>query len=108
MTKSLTAVLAAAGIAALTMGGPAPAHARDGAIAAGIIGGLAAGAIIGGALAGPPAYAGPVYVAPPPPPPPAAYYYGPPPPYAASCYWAAGEPVWNGYRWVHSRVRVCE
>ncbi len=105
MTKTLT-VVAAAGIAALAIAAPGPAHARDGAVAAGIIGGLAAGAIIGGALAGPPAYAGPVYVAPPPPPP--AAYYGPPPPYAAPCYWAAGEPVWNGYRWVRSRVRVCD
>jgi len=28
-------------------------------------------------------------------------YYGP------HCYWTAGRPYWNGYRWVHPRVRVC-
>src|SRR5579884_2785701 len=28
-------------------------------------------------------------------------FYGP-------CYWTLGAPVWNGYRWVRQRVRVCE
>ena len=37
-------------------------------------------------------------------------YYGAPY-YAAApsgCYWTAGRPVWNGGRWVRSRVRVCD
>ena len=29
-------------------------------------------------------------------------YYGPP------CHWTWGAPYWNGFRWVYSRVRVCE
>jgi hypothetical protein len=36
-------------------------------------------------------------------------YYGGP--YAAApggCYWTAGRPYWNGWRWVPSRVRVCD
>src|SRR5579862_2553484 len=24
-----------------------------------------------------------------------------------TCYWTLGRPVWNGYRWVRPRVRVC-
>jgi hypothetical protein len=24
------------------------------------------------------------------------------------CYWTFGRPYWNGYRWVRSRVRVCD
>jgi hypothetical protein len=44
------------------------------------------GGIIGGALA---------------PPPPPRYYY-------EHCYWTRGRPYWNGYRWVHPRVRVCD
>ena len=27
---------------------------------------------------------------------------------AGECYWAPGRPVWNGYRWVRRRVRVCD
>lgn len=29
------------------------------------------------------------------------------PPYYEHCYWTWGRPYWNGYRWVHPRVRVC-
>ncbi len=68
-----------------------PAHARadGGRITAGVLGGLAVGTIIGAATA-PRYYApAPIYVAP-------------------SCYWAWGEPVWDGYRWVRQRVQVCE
>jgi hypothetical protein len=24
------------------------------------------------------------------------------------CYWTAGQPYWDGYRWVRPRVRVCQ
>ncbi len=46
--------------------------------------GAVIGGIIGGALAAPPPY------------------------YAEHCYWTRGRPYWNGYRWVHPRVRVCD
>jgi hypothetical protein len=63
-----------------------PAHAGDGgAVAAGIIGGLAAGTLLGVAVASPP-----------------------PPPMYVSCYWAPGHPYWDGYGWVYPRVRVCQ
>jgi hypothetical protein len=79
---------------------PAPAQAggNGGAVAAGVIGGLAVGGLLGAAAAQPRygyGYApAPVYVAPPPP----------------SCYWTRGEPVWDGYRgvWVRPRVQVCD
>jgi hypothetical protein len=35
----------------------------------------------------------------------AAPYYAPPPEY---CHWVYGRPYWNGYRWVHPLVRVCD
>ena len=103
MTKTLTAVAAAAALAAALAIAPSDAYAqrRGGALAAGIIGGLAAGAIIGGALASsPPVYAAPapVYVAPPPPP-----GYGAYPAYAGSVpvacpggYWAR-RPLYDPY-----------
>ena len=94
MTRGLIVLVAAATMTAAVL--PAPAQARNGgAVAAGVIGGLAAGAIIGSAVAQPRYYGpAPVYVAPPPP----------------SCYWARGEPVWDGYRgaWVRPRVQVCD
>ncbi len=72
-----------------------PVQAGDGgAVAAGLLGGLAAGTIVGAAVAGPHHYAPPpVYVAP-----------------APYCYWTRGEPVWDGYRgvWTYPPVRVCE
>ena len=76
-----------------------PTHARadGGRITAGVLGGLAAGTIIGAAMA--PGY---YYV-------PAPVYVAPEPVYAApSCYWTWGEPAWDGYRWVRSRVQVCD
>ena len=74
----------------------APSYAGDGgAIAAGVIGGMALGALAGSAAAG--AYA-------PPPPPPAAYYPPPPP----RC-WFEPREVWDpyAYAYVVHRVRVC-
>ena len=90
MTKTLTALAAAATMAVVAIGAPTQANAQRGAVAAGIIGGLAAGAIIGSAAANP-------------------YYYGPgyAPGYYGGCYWTRGEPVWDGYRWVRPRVQVC-
>ena len=81
--------------------GPQPVQAGDGgAVAAGIIGGLAVGGLLGGAAAQPRYYA-----------PPPAYVYEAEPVYAAPrCYFTRGEPVWDGYRgiWVRPRVRVCD
>src|ERR1700694_3061993 len=108
MNKKLTAVAAAAIVAAAALTAPTPADARwrghrggGGAIAAGVIGGLAAGALFAGAYGpygygyGPgygPYYGG--YYAP-------AYYdYGP------GCY-IRPQRVWDGYGWRIRRVRVC-
>jgi hypothetical protein len=97
MTKTLTAITAAAALAAALTRTPADAFARPrgGAIAAGILGGLAAGAIIGGAIASAP----PVYAAPPPPPPPPyapVAGYGPYPPACPGGYWAR-RPLYGPY-----------
>ncbi len=98
--------IVAIGVVAALAGAPAQVRAENGEIAAGILGGLAAGAIIGSAARPAPA------------PPPPAYYYpapvyeAPPPPAyvepAPSCYYTRGEPVWDGYRWVRPRLRVCD
>ena len=94
MKKTLIALAGAATIALSAITAPTPAEARGGALAAGIIGGLAVGAIVGGAVASP-------------------YYYGPGPYYAAPYpYDAYGcwrrERVWDpGYGWIVRRVRVC-
>ena len=78
----------------------ASARAESGQIAAGILGGLAAGTILGAATA------------------PHPYYYAPAPVYVEPdsiyvephCYWARGEPTWDGWRqaWVRSPVQVCD
>ncbi|HVV62529.1 MAG TPA: hypothetical protein VHD14_12305 [Pseudolabrys sp.] len=96
MTKTLTALATAATLAIAAATVPQPAEAHDGgAIAAGVIGGLAAGAIIGSAAAHGPYYYGP------------GYYYGPAPVYyGPGCYWTS-ERFWNGWRWRWHRVRVC-
>ena len=77
------------------------AQARDGNVAAGIIGGLAVGTLLGVTAAQP------RYVAPPP-----AYIVEEPEPVvvAPRCYWTRGEPVWDGYRgvWIRPRLRVCD
>jgi hypothetical protein len=63
-SKTLTALAAAATIGLVAVAAPQPAEARNGgAIAAGIIGGLAVGALIGAAAIGPSGY-GPGYALP--------------------------------------------
>jgi hypothetical protein len=90
------------GLAVALAAAPIQARADGSAVAAGIIGGLAAGAIIGSALRPPP----PVYYAPAP-------VYAPPPPVyvapAPTCYFAPGAPVWDQWRgiWVRPQVQVC-
>ena len=90
MKRTLVALAGAAAMASLAT----PANAGDGgAIAAGVIGGLAAGAIIGGAAASGGYYGpGPVYYG----------AYGPGP----GCV-IRRERVWDGYGWRVQRVRVC-
>jgi hypothetical protein len=91
----MLSVLAAAGAIAVTaIAAPVPAQARnEGAIAAGVVGGLAAGAIIGSTASH--AYASE---------PPAVVYYGSYPP--RDCHWVR-ERVWTdfGPRW--RDIRVC-
>jgi hypothetical protein len=97
MTRTLTALAAAAtlGLAAVTAPQPAEAHWRGGggAVAAGIIGGLAAGAIIGSAAAHGPYYG-------------SGYYYGAGSAYYDGCYWTR-QRVWDGWGWRLRPVRVC-
>ena len=95
--KTLTALAAAATLAVVAIATPQPAQAHDGgAIAAGIIGGLAVGAIIGSAAAGPHYYG------------PGPYYYGAAPAYyGPHCYWTH-QRVWDGWGWYPQRVRVCD
>jgi hypothetical protein len=97
MTKTLTALAAVATISVAAVAAPQPAQARGGALAAGIIGGLAAGAIIGSAARGPDYIYGP------------GYYYGPGPVYYRSgpCYWSHRR-FWDGWGWRVQRVRVCD
>jgi hypothetical protein len=84
-------------IAASAVAVPNYAHAGSGDVAAGLLGGFAVGAIVGSALAPRPYYApAPVYVAPGP-------VYAEP-----QCYWTRGRAMWDGYRWVHPRVQVCD
>ena len=100
MKKTLI-VCATLGVMSLTVATqPVQAGSNGGAVAAGVLGGLAVGAIVGGAAAQPRYYA-----------PPPAYVYEAEPVYAAPrCYYTRGEPVWDGYRgaWVRPRVRVCD
>ncbi|MBV9347033.1 MAG: hypothetical protein JO245_03570 [Pseudolabrys sp.] len=89
----LTALAGAAAVA-LALALPQPAQARDGgAVAAGVVGGLAAGAIIGSTMQPRPYtyYGGP------------AYYAAPYEPTYGRCYRTR---EWDGVRWV--RVRVCD
>lgn len=96
MRKTLTVIAAAATLALATVAAPQHAEARNGRIAAGIIGGLAAGALLGAAAANGPYYYGP------------GYYYAPGPVYyGPRCYWAR-QRYWNGWRWRSHRVRVCD
>jgi hypothetical protein len=103
MTRTLTTLAAVAALVVTAIAAPAPAEARSrgGAIAAGVIGGLAAGAIIGGATRSYGYYDGGY-----------AGYGG----YGAvgGPYYAAGadcrlrrERFWDGYGWRVRRVEVC-
>ena len=98
MRKALTAIALAAAFALASVAAPQPAKADDGgAIAAGIIGGLALGAIVGSAASGPHYYdydRGYYYR-------PRYYYYRP------HCWWEH-DRYWNGWRWRWHRVRVCD
>ena len=85
---------AAASLAVAILAMPTSAKAdNSGAVAAGVIGGLAVGAMIGSAAA---ANNGPYYQ-------PAPAYYGPGSP---GCYWQR-QRVWDGFAWRMTRVRVC-
>ena len=80
---------------------PNIARADGGEFTAGLLGGLFFSAIARPALA--PQYYEPGYYEP------APVYVAPPAVYPArTCYWTPGEPFWNGYRWVHPRVQVCD
>jgi len=94
MTKTLTALVAAAAmaVAAVSVPGKAEARWRGGGVAAGVIGGIAAGALIAGAAR---PYYGPSYG-----------YYGYGPAYGPGCWWQR-ERFWDGYGWRIRRVRVC-
>ena len=99
MMKTLTALATAGMIAAVAVAAPSPAQAgNEGAIASGVVGGLAAGAIIGSAFA--PRYGYGYAYAPEP-----VYYGGP---YAYSRCHLVRQKVWTDYgpRW--RRVRVCD
>lgn len=98
MKRAVLAASAAAAVLLTSIAAPGQAQAQNGAVAAGVLGGLAAGAIIGGAIASPYGYGpGPYYYGPGP-----AYYGG----YGGDCYWQR-QRVWDGYGWVIRRVRVC-
>ncbi len=89
-------------VAVSALAAPRTAHAGNGDVAAGLLGGFAVGAIVGSAIAPRPA---PVYVAPAPvyvAPAPAPVYMAP------QCYWTRGQPTWDGYRWVRPRIQVCD
>jgi hypothetical protein len=103
MRKALIVAAAAAIAVAGSLSEPAHADSRGGAVAAGLIGGLAVGALVGAAAAQPRYYGPPpVYYAEPEP-----VYMAPPPP---RCYWTRGEPAWDGYRgmWVRPRIQLCD
>ena len=97
MRKVVIALVAAATLASAVtiLPGEAEARRRGAAVAAGVIGGLAAGALIAGA-----AGAGPYYAPPP------AYYAPGPVYYGPSCR-IVRERYWDGYGWRHRRVEVC-
>jgi hypothetical protein len=102
MKTTILALATAVTVAAGTLA-PAPAEARGGRVAAGIIGGLAAGAIIGGALSHRPAYGYPSH----------GYSQGYPghgyyePTYARQECQIRRERFWDGYGWRIRRVQVC-
>ena len=97
MTKTLTALAATATIAlgAIAMPQDANARGRGGAVAAGVIGGLAAGALVGSTFAAP--YGAYAYDYP---------AYGAYPAYGPDCF-VRRERFWDGWSWRVRRVRVC-
>jgi len=97
MKKTLTAIAAALILTVASVAAPQQADARSrhghghghgGSSAGALIGGLAFGALLGAASAN------------------NGYYYAPRRAYS-DCYWAT-ERYWNGWRWRHQRVRVCD
>jgi hypothetical protein len=100
MKSTLTALAAAAVVAIAATAAPTSAEAHwrgGGAVAAGVIGGIAAGALIAGATRpsyGYGYYGGPAYY-------PAPVYYGGP-----ACT-VRRERFFDGYGWRVRRVRVC-
>jgi len=91
MMKTLSALATAGVIGMAAVAAPAPAQAGNGgAVAAGVVGGLAAGAIIGSAVAPHYGYA---------------YYGGP---YAYSRCYNVRERVWTSYGPRSRLVRVCD
>jgi hypothetical protein len=94
MKKTLFALLAAATVAGSMVSVTPPAQARDGAIAAGVAGGLIGGALLGGAIAA--SRPAPVYGAP------APVYVE-----EAPCR-LVRERFWDGYGWRFRRVQVCD
>jgi hypothetical protein len=107
MMKTLTTLATAGMIAAAAVTAPAPAQAdsNGGAIAAGVVGGLAAGAIIGSAWRPYPAYGyaySPGYAYAPGP-----VYYGDAYAYSRRCH-IVRQRIWTDYgpRW--RQTRVCD
>ena len=103
MKKIILAAAIAATLAVTAVAVPAPAEARGGRIAAGIIGGLAGAAILGGLATNGYGYGyGPGYG-----------YYGGPAYYAPGYAYGYGgcslqrERFWDGYGWRVRRVQVC-
>ncbi len=117
MHKSLIALVGAASVGIAAFAAPAPANAGcfGCAVAAGVVGGVAAGAIVGSAIANSPPPPPPPGYYPPPPPPPGAYYppppgYPPPPQYAQlapGCHWGHRKVWVEGYGYQWQTVPVC-
>src|SRR4051794_24525265 len=105
LSRPIRAALGSALVASSLALAPAPVQAADrGAVAAGILGGVALGALAGGAMANP---------APPPPPARRVYIeeervYAPPPPVYVERCTTEVRRHWNGYRWVEQRERFCD
>ena len=92
MTKTLSALAAAAALAFVTAAPVQARHCVGCGVAAGLLSGFAIGAIVGGAAAAPP------------PPPPPAYV----PARGARCWTEpTGPQYWDGYAWVQPTERVC-
>jgi hypothetical protein len=96
LSKTLTALAAAATIAVAAVATPQPAQARGGAVAAGIIGGLAVGALIGAAANNGYYGYGP------------GYYYAPRPVYYGEGCYISHRRFWDGWGWHYRSVRVCD